>query len=179
LFITEKVKTMNQIQFSAALQSHSSQLISHALRFTGDEDDAKDLVQETLIKGIRFAEKFAEGTNLKGWLFVIMRNTYINSYYKQAKRNAIFTVEEELSSPQLLTTASRNQGESVFAMEDISKAMASIKPSYRIAFQKYFEGYRYEEIAEEMQLPLGTVKTYIYQARLGLKKYLRKDRSEY
>lgn len=170
---------MNQTQFTTAIQSHAAHLISHALKFTGDEDDAKDLVQETLIKGIRFAEKFEEGTNLKGWLFVIMRNTYINSYNKQARRNSIFTIEDELSSAQLMKTASRNQGEAIFATEDINRAMASIKPEYGNAFRKYFEGYKYEEIALEMQLPLGTVKTYIHQARLGLKKYLKKYRADY
>lgn len=170
---------MNQIEFTSAIKPHSALLISRALKFTGDEDDAKDLVQETLIKGIRFAENFEEGTNLKGWLFVIMRNTYINSYYKQTKRKSVFTVEGELSNAQLIKTASSNQGEAIFAAEDITMAIASIKPEYSYAFRKYFEGYKYEEIAQEMQLPLGTIKTYIYQARLALKKYLKKYRSDY
>lgn len=168
---------MNQAKFASAINKHSNHLLSHALKFTKDEDDAKDLVQETLIKGIRFAEKFDEGTNLRAWLYVIMRNTYINDFNRTTRRKSILGFQDELSSAQLLKSASKNEGESTFAMADITKAMASIKPQYIVPFQRYFEGYRYEEIAAELDIPVGTVKTHIHQARMGLKKYLKKYRS--
>ena len=168
---------MNQIEFEATIKQHAPQLLNHALKFTKDEDDAKDLLQETLIKGVRFCDKFDEGTNLRGWLFVIMRNTYINDFNKKNRKSELITVEEDISSAQLLKSSTRNSGESTFAMEDIEKAMASIKAEYRVPFQRYFEGYKYEEIAEELNLPIGTVKTHIHQARLGLKKYLKIYRS--
>lgn len=164
---------MDRKQFTSAIEAHSSQLLAHALKFTRDEDDAKDLVQETLIKGLRFADKFDSGTNLKGWLYVIMKNTYINQFHKLSRRSAVLTVEENLTSNQLLTSSTKNDSEAKFAMEDISKAMNSIRPVYRIPFQRYFEGYKYEEIAKELNLPIGTVKTHIHQARTGLKKYLQ------
>lgn len=164
---------MNHNQFTSAMYAHSNQLMAHAMKFTRDEDDAKDLVQETLIKGFRFADTFSDGTNLKGWLYMIMRNTYINDFNKASRRNAVITVEEDLTSEHLFKSATKNKAETSFALEDINKALASLKAEYRIPFQKYFEGYKYEEIAKELNIPVGTVKTHIHQARLGLKKYLK------
>jgi len=163
---------MNQIAFTYTLSKHSEFLFSHAYKFTNDEDDAKDLVQETLIKGMRFAEKFDEGTNLKGWLYVIMKNTFINEFRKNSRKKEIITTDDEISSAHLTKSASTNTSTTTFAMEDISKAMASIKPEHSIPFQLYFEGYKYEEIAVQLDIPVGTVKTHIHQARIGLKKYL-------
>lgn len=164
---------MNQTEFTSGIDIHAQQLYSHALKFTNNEDDAKDLVQETLIKGMRFCERFDEGTNLKGWLYVIMKNTYINEFRKNVKKKSLITTDEEISSAQLANSATTNHSNTVFAMEDIRKAMDSIKQEYSIPFQLYFEGYKYEEIAEQLDIPIGTVKTHIYQARLGLKKYLK------
>jgi len=168
---------MNHTKFTSEICAHADQLMSHALKFTRDEDDAKDLLQETLIKGLRFADTFDKGTNVKGWLYVIMKNTYINDFNRATKRKALVMVDDELTSGQLAISATKNTGESTFAMEDINKAMASIKPEYIVPFKKYFEGYKYDEIAAELKLPIGTVKTYIRQARLGLKKYLKIYRS--
>jgi len=170
---------MNQNEFSLAANSYASALHSHALQFTKDPDEAKDLVQDTLLKGIRFCHNFDQGTNIKGWLYVIMRNTFINNYRSNKKRNETVTTEEEISSAQLLKSSSRNASESGFVINDIQRALNSISPSLSIPFQRYFEGYKYHEIAEELDIPLGTVKTRIHQARLELKKYLKNYRGNY
>jgi len=81
---------MKQNEFIRVADKCTSALFSHAMRFTKDEDDAKDLVQDTLVKGIRFCEKFDNGTNVKGWLYVIMRNTFINNYYKEQKKTKTY-----------------------------------------------------------------------------------------
>ncbi|WP_316807786.1 RNA polymerase sigma factor [Pedobacter agri] len=167
---------MEHTEFAAAINVHAKQLLTHALNFTRDEDDAKDLLQETLIKGIRFCGKFDSGTNLKGWLFVIMRNTFINDFNRTRKKKDVISVEEELSSAQLVQSSTRNGCEHNFAMEDIASAMNSIRDEYRVPFQLYFEGYKYEEIAQELDIPLGTVKTHIHQARISLKKCLKQYR---
>lgn len=163
---------MNQLDFTQAAQSFQPQLYSHALQFTKDEDDAKDLLQETLIKAFRFCDRFDAGTNLKGWLYVIMKNTFYNGVVKTKRKREVIS-DEELDSPSLVRSSTANAGEVKFAMEDIAKAMGALRPNYRIAFQRYFEGYKYEEIAHELGIPLGTVKTYIFQARCDLKKYLK------
>ncbi|MEH3114589.1 RNA polymerase sigma factor [Pedobacter terrae] len=167
---------MNQNEFSRAADGHAIALLTHAMRFTHDEDDAKDLVQDTLIKGIRFCAKFDKGTNLRGWLYVIMRNTFINDYRKAQKRHSVISRDEDLSSPNLLKSSTKISSEGKFVMDDIQKALQSLPEQYRIPFQRYFEGYKYEEIAEERGIPLGTVKTHIHQARQILKTYLKQYR---
>jgi len=170
---------MDKNEFSLAADRHSSSLHSHAMRFTRDQDEAKDLVQDTLLKGIRFCKNFDKGTNIKGWLYVIMRNTYINNYRKEQKKQELISTEEDLSSVHLLKSAARNASEAKFLMGDIQKALDSIPKSYSIPFQRYFEGYKYEEISTELGIPLGTVKTHIHQARIMLKKYLKNYRNSF
>ncbi|MGA9649322.1 RNA polymerase sigma factor [Pedobacter sp.] len=167
---------MNLIDFTEAAQRLKPQLYSHAFHFTRDEDDAKDLLQETLMKGVRFCHRFDNGTNLKGWLYVIMKNTFYNSILKSKRRSEVIS-SEELDSPNLMLSSTKNLSEGKFAIEDINKAMSALRQEYRMAFQRYFEGYKYEEIAGELNIPLGTVKTYIFQARTELKKYLKMYRS--
>ena len=130
---------MNQLDFTQAAQSFQPQLYSHALYFTKDEDDAKDLLQETLIKGVRFCHRFDTETNLKGWLYVIMKNTFYNSVLKSKRKGEVIS-DEDLDSPNLIHSSIRNAGEGKFAMEDIAKALGALRPHYRIAFQRYFEG---------------------------------------
>ncbi|KIA96576.1 RNA polymerase sigma factor [Pedobacter kyungheensis] len=167
---------MDQNEFSLIAGEHAVALHMHALKFTRDEDEAKDLVQDTLVKGVRFCANFDRGTNVKGWLYVIMRNTFINDYHKAQKRQTIIGQEEELSSPNLLKSSTQNASVSTFMMEDIRKAMASVPETYSYPFRRYFEGYKYEEISQELGIPLGTVKTHIHQARSLLKKYLKNYR---
>ncbi|RZJ86897.1 MAG: sigma-70 family RNA polymerase sigma factor [Chryseobacterium sp.] len=168
---------MNQSEFTSKINHHFQHLLAHALKFTNNEDDAKDLVQETLIKGVRFCEKFDEGTNLRGWLYVIMKNTFINDFRKKVKKNDLITTDDEINSAQLSLSATKNASNTTFAMEDINRAMSSIRKEYSMPFKMYFEGYKYEEISEKLGIPVGTVKTHIHQARLGLKRYLAIYRS--
>ncbi|SER96954.1 RNA polymerase sigma factor [Pedobacter rhizosphaerae] len=155
------------------LEKQSPQLRAHALKFTGDIDDANDLVQDTLIKALRFQDSFEEGSNLKGWLFVILKNTFINSYKKSRQKRDLIKPEDELSPGELIPSSIGNKALNSFLMADIQTALAKVPESYRIPFVRYFEGYKYHEIAEELGIPLGTVKTHIHQARLMLKKQLK------
>lgn len=163
---------MNQLDFSQAAEAFRAQLYSHAMKFTKDEDDAKDLLQDTLMKGVRFCGRFDSGTNLKGWLYVIMKNTFYNNIVRSKRKSEIIS-DEGLEGTNLIHSSTENSAEGKFAMEDIGKAMSALRPLYRLAFQRYFEGYKYEEIATELGVPLGTVKTYIHQARTELKRYLK------
>lgn len=164
---------MTQHQFNHQLHDYSSSLQSFALNFTKDTEDANDLVQDTMLKAVTYYDKFKEGTNLKGWLFTIMRNTFINNYRRSAKSTSLITQSEDISSVNLHYSASHNTAESRFVMADIDKALATLQPEYYIPFMKYFEGYKYHEIAEELDIPIGTVKTRIHVARGILKKYLK------
>ncbi|WP_090980693.1 RNA polymerase sigma factor [Pedobacter suwonensis] len=164
---------MEQENFCLAAEHHKQSLLAQALKLTADEDDAKDLVQDTLIKAVGSCSSFAEGTNIRGWLYVIMKNTFYNNCSKQKRRTAIWESDDCLYDQKMTNSPVKNLSETKMVLEDIQKAMSTLRADYRAAFQRYFEGYSYDEIALELNIPLGTVKTYIYQARQSLKKYLR------
>lgn len=160
---------MNNLPLDLQICAQKSSLELFAKKFTSDLDDANDLVQDTMLKAFRYTNMYTEGTNLRGWLYTIMRNTYINSYKQVSKKNSIIYMGEDLNSAQLRKSASNNLGESKFIMEDISKAIKGLKPEYATPFLRYFEGYKYHEIAIQLCIPIGTVKTRIFLARQALR----------
>ncbi|MDN3588384.1 RNA polymerase sigma factor [Pedobacter aquatilis] len=164
---------MTTLEFNHIINAHAVSLRLHALKFTNDVEDANDLVQDTLLKAIRFYNNFQEGTNIKGWLFVIMRNTFINNYRRISKTRTLITQTDEISSSSLMHSSTKNDAVGKFVVGDINKALASLPEAYHTPFIKYFEGYKYHEIADMLQIPLGTVKTRIFVAREMLKKYLK------
>ncbi|TDO21677.1 RNA polymerase sigma factor [Pedobacter duraquae] len=164
---------MDSQAFNLNIFSHKDSLYAFAFSFTRDSEDANDLFQDTMLKAINYSSQFKEGTNLKAWLYTIMRNTFINSYRKSAKTTAIMTVTDDLTSDKLFLSATLNNSEGKFVMDDIYKALEKLQPEYYTPFIKYFEGFKYHEIADELQIPIGTVKTRIHVARQLLKKQLR------
>jgi RNA polymerase sigma factor (sigma-70 family) len=163
---------MIRFEFETLVSNQAAALKMYALHFTRDEHDADDLVQDTILKAILYHEKFKEGTNLKGWLYTIMKNTFINNYRRTVRINGTVTKTDEISSQNLLFSATQNQGVSQFVLDDISEAMRKLPEEYYIPFTMYFEGFKYQEIADHIQIPIGTVKTRIHVARKLLKKSL-------
>lgn len=164
---------MTKIEFNTLVLNQASSLKMYALHFTRDLDDANDLVQDTMLKAITYYTKFREGTNLKGWLYTIMKNTFINNYRRVVKINAVVTKQEEIPSSNLLYSSSKNNSDGKFIMEDVNKALKSLPSDYYVPFTMYFEGFKYHEIADHLTIPIGTVKTRIHVARKMLKKQLR------
>lgn len=164
---------MTSTEFNLMVKPLQPMLKNFALHFTKDDENANDLVQETLLKMIRFQDRFEPGTNLKAWLFMIMRNTFLNDYKKIQKKQNIVKQTDEVSSIDLYHSAVSNHGLSKFVMQDINFALAQLSEELRKPFVSYVEGYKYHEIAEELQIPIGTVKTRIHQARILLKKALK------
>jgi RNA polymerase sigma factor (sigma-70 family) len=169
----------NSIAFNLQICSHQSCLESFAMKFTKNEDDANDLVQDTLIKAIRHHHLYKQGTNLRGWLYTIMRNTFINDYHKGSRKKELIEITDDFSSQQLSISAVTNLGENKFLMEDINKALDRLQPAYSLPFLRYFEGYKYHEIAKELNIPVGTVKTRIHVARKILKAQLKMYRDRF
>ncbi len=164
---------MKTLEFTSMLTSHRSSLKMYALHFTHDTEDANDLVQDTMLKAITYYTKFREGTNIKGWLYTIMKNTFINNYKKMVRVSAFVVRADEISSANLMYSSTRNQGETKFVMDDLHNALKKLPDTYLVPFNMYFEGYKYHEIAEHLDLPIGTVKTRIHVARQLIKKYLK------
>lgn len=164
---------MTAVEFTNQVQKISATLRPVAMNLTRDADDAKDLVQETLLKALSNKEKFKTGTNLKAWLYTIMRNTFINSYNKITKRNSKIDSTEYF---QYYNTddafITYNGATSTFIMGDINQAIERLNEDFRTPFLMYYFGYKYLEIAEHLQIPIGTVKNRIHIARKELKTSL-------
>jgi len=167
---------MNSIPFNNQICELRGSLQQFAINFTKNSEDASDLVQDTMIKAIRYSYLYKEGTNLKGWLFTILKNTFINDYRKAVRKQAVV---DDLTSQHLQVSASTNNSTNKFIREDINLALSSLQPEYSVPFLRYFEGYKYHEIAEEMNMPIGTVKTRIHIARKLLKANLTMYSEEY
>ncbi len=149
--------------------------LAGAMRMIAEEKNLpEDLVQETILKAISNYSKFQEGTNLKAWLYTIMKNIFINEYRKKSRSNII---SDATPNSFYLNVSSNitNQAERTFVMEDINKALLKISVELRVPFLMHYKGYKYQEIAEKLNLPLGTVKSRIFFARKELSQLLGKD----
>jgi RNA polymerase sigma-70 factor (ECF subfamily) len=102
-----------------------------------------------------------------------MKNTFINNYRRFVKMSTFVTKSDEISSPNLVFSSTKNQGEAKFVMDDIKKALDRLPEDYYVPFTMYFEGHKYHEIADHLEIPIGTVKTRIHVARKLLKKNLK------
>jgi RNA polymerase sigma factor (sigma-70 family) len=163
---------MSTIEFNQILLSNAEFLKPFANTFTADKEDAKDLLQETMFRALSNQEKYNAGTNIKAWLYTIMRNIFINNYRRKAKQNTIFdsTPNEFLLNYNQVTTA--NAAEVNLRMKDIQAAVHKLPEIFRNPFMLYFEGYKYHEIAKALNEPLGTIKSRIHFARKLLKEQL-------
>lgn len=163
---------MSVLEFNDLLLTHSDFLKPFAINLTKDNEDAKDLYQETLYKALANHDKYNTGTNIKAWLFTIMRNIFINNYRRKAKQQTIFdnTTNEYLINYQQATVA--NEAEANLKMKEINQAIKDLPEIFRTPFLLYFDGYRYHEIAKAMEEPLGTIKSRIHFARKLLKEQI-------
>ena len=158
--------------FQTDIINFSATLRPFAYNLTKDMEEAKDLVQETVFKALRYKDKFNEGTNLKAWMFTIMRNIFINNYRRKVKQNTIVDTSDNQYVINSSPIVARNDGENKMVMKDITNAIEVLQDEVKVPFMMHFEGFKYQEIAEELALPLGTVKSRIFFARKELKKKL-------
>jgi len=164
---------MNKIEFSNKVVQEAGALNHYARYFTRDVENASDLVQDTMLKAFSYYEKFKAGTNLQAWLYTILKNTFINYYRRKVKTNSFILKTDIISSSDLYRSSLRNNAEGKFVMKDIEHALSKLSEEYYYPFTMYYEGYKYHEIAEQFQIPIGTVKTRIHVARQLLKKRLK------
>jgi RNA polymerase sigma-70 factor (ECF subfamily) len=165
---------MTALEFDYQLEKASKSLKPFAVRLTKDLEDANDLIQETLYKAFTNKEKFADGTNLKAWLYTIMKNTFITNYQRMVRRRTFIDTTENLHFINSTATIAENGASSSFAMQEISNALECLEEVYRMPFMMYYKGFKYHEIAERLAIPIGTVKNRIHIARKELKDKLLK-----
>lgn len=163
---------MTTLQFNEQVVDFSGSLKPFAYKLTRNSDDASDLIQETVYKALINADKFHKGTNLKAWLFTIMRNIFINNYRRNSRHGIVSDPTENLSLLNSIRNSTINNGLVNIHMEEVNKALENLSEEFRIPFLLHYEGFKYNEIAEELQLPLGTVKSRIFFARKALQKMI-------
>jgi RNA polymerase sigma factor (sigma-70 family) len=160
------------INFQVLVVNMIASLKPYAINLTKNMDDAHDLLQETVYRALTNHEKYVEGTNLKAWLFTIMKNIFINNYRRAAKRNTLIDTTDNLYFINMPSINMAHTGSGNLMLEDINHAIDSLSDEYRVPFMMHFEGFKYHEIAEDLDLPLGTVKSRIFFARKELKNQL-------
>jgi len=175
-------KNEKQQEFEREALPHMSLLYNYALRMTNNAADGEDLLQETYLKAYRFWDKYEKGTNIRAWLFRIMKNSYINRYRKEAKEPA-FVDYDEIQG--FLPTGQEPSGEPEDLKEgffgnllddDVSEAISSLPDDFRtVVILCDIEGLTYEEIADFVECPIGTVRSRLHRGR----KLLRSKLFEY
>jgi RNA polymerase sigma-70 factor (ECF subfamily) len=163
---------MSAAEFNELLLNNADPLRPFAVSLTNDKEVAKDLFQETLYRALANQDKYSTGTNIKAWLFTIMRNIFINDYRRKAKQRTIFdnsTNETLINSGKIVVS---NEGQNWLRLKEIHKAIYQLPQIFKIPFLLYFEGYRYHEISGSLNEPLGTIKSRIHFARKLLKEQL-------
>lgn len=172
-----------QEQFTADAVQYAPQLFSTALRMTRNRSDAEDLVQETYIKGWRSFHTFQEGTNLRAWLFRIMTNTYINKYNAQKRKGTeveLDDVEELFLYKRLgsidqsqLSSSAEDQMLELFTDDEVKNALEELPEDFRIpVLLSDVDGFSYKDIAEMLEIPIGTVMSRLHRGRKAMQKML-------
>lgn len=163
---------MEAFNFEKAFQLQSNLLKGFAFNLTNDPIDAEDLFQDTAYLAFKNKHRFKEGTNLKAWLCTIMKNKFINQYRKKRRAGLTFDQTDDFSFVDSGVQSSENDGFSKISMQEVEEVIDSLDCGQKKPFTMAFEGFQYEEIANEMELPLGTVKSRIFLARKNLKQRL-------
>lgn len=147
-----------------------------ALKLTGNKDDAEDLLQETMLKAMKNRDKYVENVNFKGWMFTIMRNIFINDYRKAVNRNTMVDNTEDSYYLNLPQDSGFATPDSAYTLTEIENVISQFKDDFRIPFTMHVAGFKYKEIADKMDLPIGTVKSRIFFARQQLAEMLKEYR---
>lgn len=159
---------MTTIQFQNSLTGLQNKMFFFALSLTSNTDKANDLVQETYLRALTYQNKFSPDTNLMAWIYTIMKNTFINEYRRNIKARS--TIEGQ--SDRLNISFSKDDFypsvDSIHAEKEIQKKIDLLEEEFRLPFELFLNGYKYKEIAEKLDLPIGTVKSRIFFTRKKL-----------
>jgi RNA polymerase sigma factor (sigma-70 family) len=160
---------MPAINFTQMLLLNAESLKPFAITLTRDSEDAKDLFQETLYRALANEDKYSIGTNIKAWLYTIMRNIFINTYRKKSKQNIV----ADISANEFLLNSAKatmaNDAVASLNMQEIYKVINNLPEIFKSPFMLHYNGFKYDEIAVMLHEPLGTIKSRIHFARKLLK----------
>ncbi len=168
---------MSEIEFSRKLISLHDNLSYFANTLTNNREEAKDLIQDTYLKALTHQDKFESDTNLKAWTYTIMKNTFINNYRRNQKANTIVDNTEDLYYLNIPRKSDFVSPESEINTKEIKAGIAKLETDQRLPFEMHTEGYKYKEIAESLNLSIGTVKSRIFFTRKKLMESLKEFQS--
>ncbi len=161
------------MNLSNSIADYSNDLKPFALKLTKDSEAANDLVQDTVVKALRYQKSYKEGTNLKGWLYTIMRNTFINAYRSKVRKNTWLESSENLS--KISNQLDFNTAEYEIFKQEVMTKLTGLNSDLRLPIMMLYQGYKYEEIAAKLNTPVGTIKSRVFIAR----RLMRKQLAEY
>lgn len=163
---------MTAIEFNHQLISLEDKLARFAMTLTANREDAKDLLQETMLKALAYREQFVQYTNLKAWTYTIMKNTFINNYRRNIRQNTTFDNTKDLYFLNQNRDTVNASPDGSYAEKEIKKVIESLEDEFKIPFKMHTEGYKYKEIAKKLNLKIGTVKSRIFFTRKKLMSIL-------
>ena len=164
---------MNGIQFQQKLLSLQENMMNFALMLTANRDDAQDLLQDTTLKVLDNQDKFVDNVNFKGWVLTVMRNIFINNYHKIVRVQTVVDSSADLYNLDVVNDSGFDSPDKAYQIKEITKAINGLNDDLKVPFSMFLRGYKYNEIAEKLNVPLGTVKSRIFFARQELQKRLK------
>ena len=163
---------MKTTDFNTKLLNLQDNLTYFARSLTANEEEAKDLVQETYIKALTNQEKYQPNTNLKAWTYTIMKNTFINNYRRKVKANTVIDTTEDLYYLNNSKSTKFESPDSNLSKQEIQRNIKVLDENQRTPFEMYTQGYKYKEIADKLDVSIGTVKSRIFFTRKKLMESL-------
>jgi RNA polymerase sigma factor (sigma-70 family) len=163
---------MTAIEFQYNLINLQETLMRFAYSLTADKDDAKDLLQDTLLKALKHSNKFEYESNLRAWTYTIMKNTFINNYRSSVRHNTHSDQSKEGFYMNIMPASDSDDPDFIYATKELEKAIEKLDDDYKLPFKMQHEGFKYKEIAEKLHLKIGTVKSRIFFTRKKLMKQM-------
>jgi RNA polymerase sigma-70 factor (ECF subfamily) len=164
---------MNALQFQEKLLSLQDNMMNFALTLTANRDDAQDLLQDTTLKVLGSRGKFTDNVNFKGWVLTIMRNIFINDYHKTVRVQTVIDQGVNIYNVDVLNDSGFDTPDGSMQIQEITGAIDRLNEDLKVPFSLFVSGYKYNEIAEKLNMPLGTIKSRIFFARQELQKLLK------
>ena len=158
---------MSTLEFQQNLVSLRQQLYYFAFSLSCDRDDAQDLLQESILRALTYRDKFRDNTNFKAWIYTIMKNTFINGHRRSKRTNTLMDSVER-SREEVRMVEMPHSPENRIRMSEIQRSLDRLEDTFKVPFNLHHEGFKYHEIAEQLNIPIGTVKSRIHQARQRL-----------
>ena len=164
---------MKSLSFEKDLVGVQEELLRFAYKLTTDREEANDLLQETSLKALDNEDKYTPDTNFKGWMYTIMRNILINHYLTVVLAQTFVDQTDNLYHINLPQDSGFESTESAYDLKEMRRVVNALPKEYRVPFAMHVSGFKYHEIAEKLDLPLGTVKSRIFFTRQRLQEELK------